>query len=162
MIVVSDTSTLINLAWIDRFSLLEQLYGSLLIPSAVWQEAVENGVGQPGSAEIKSADWIQIVKIQNIPLVVALQQDLDTGEAEAIALAVEQNAGLLLIDERLGRIMASRFGLSYIGLIGVLITAKQKGLLTTLKTDLDKLRQVAGFYISDQLYHQVLADQGEI
>ena len=162
MIVVSDTSTLINLAWIDRFSLLEQLYGSLLIPSAVWQEAVENGVGQPGSAEIKSADWIQIVKIQNIPLVVALQQDLDTGEAEAIALAVEQNADLLLIDERLGRIMASRFGLSYIGLIGVLITAKQKGLLTTLKTDLDKLRQVAGFYISDQLYHQVLADQGEI
>ena len=154
MIVISDTSPLINLAWIGKFSLLEQLYGSMLIPTAVWQEAVEMGGGQPGSAEIKAADWIQIVEVQNTPLVIALQQDLDAGEAEAIALALEQNADLLLIDERLGRTTASRFGLSYIGLIGVLITAKKQGLLTAIKPDLDMLRRVAGFYISDQLYHR--------
>lgn len=162
MIVVSDTSTLINLAWLNRFALLQQLYGSLLIPSAVWQEAVEKGIGQPGSEEIKSANWIQVVEVQNTPLVTALQQDLDAGEAEAIALAIEQNADLVLMDERLGRATASRFGLSYIGLIGVLVVAKQKGLLTTLKPDLDKLRRVAGFYISDPLYYRVLGDHGEI
>jgi predicted nucleic acid-binding protein len=162
MIVVSDTSTLINLAWIDRFLLLEQLYGSLLIPPAVWQEAVEVGSGQPGSEEIKAANWIQKVEIKNTPLVTALQQDLDAGEAEAIALAIEQNADLLLMDERLGRATASHFGLSHIGLIGVLIAAKQQGLLTVLKPELDKLRRVAGFYISDQLYYRIIADQGEI
>ena len=162
MIVISDTSPLINLAWIGKLSLLEQLYGSLLMPTAVWQEAVEMGAGQPGSTEIKAAAWIQIVEVQNTPLVIALQQDLDAGEAEAIALALEQNADLLLIDERLGRTTASRFGLSYIGLIGVLITAKKQGLLTAIKPDLDMLRRVAGFYISDQLYHRILEDQGEI
>jgi predicted nucleic acid-binding protein len=162
MIVISDTSPLINLAWIGRFSLLEQLYSSLLIPPSVWQEAVQVGVGQPGSAEIKAANWIQVVEVQNTPLVIALQQDLDAGEAEAIALALEKNADLLLIDERLGRKTASHFGLSYIGLIGVLISAKRRGLLTALKPELDKLRQVAGFYISEPLYHRILEDQGEI
>ncbi|MFO7682680.1 MAG: DUF3368 domain-containing protein [Chloroflexota bacterium] len=162
MIVISDTSILINLAWIGRFSLLEQLYGSLLIPTAVWEEAVEKGAGQPGSAEIKSAAWIQVVKVQNTPLLIALQQDLDPGEAEAIALALEHNADMLLIDERLGRATALHFGLSYMGLIGVLTNARQQGLLTALKPDLDKLRRVAGFYISEHLYQRILADQGEI
>ena len=162
MIVISDTSPLINLAWIGKFSLLQQLYGSLLIPTAVWQEAVEKGSGQPGSAEIKSADWIQVTKVQNTTLVMALQQDLDAGEAEAIALALEQNTTLLLMDERLGRMTASHFGLSCTDLIGVLVAAKRQGLLTTLKPDLDMLRRVAGFYISDQLYHRILEDQDEI
>jgi predicted nucleic acid-binding protein len=149
MIVVSDTSILINLAWLDRLFLLRELYGDLLIPQAVWHEVVKRGAGKPGAAEVKAADWIQVREVVNKDLVRALRQDLDAGEAEAIALAVEVEADLLLMDERLGRETAQHFGLRYLGLIGVLLIARQRELITGIKPDLDRLRQVAGFYISE-------------
>ena len=161
MIVVSDTSVLINLAWLDKLFLLAKLYGDLLVPSAVWHEVVEKGAGKPGADEVKAADWIQVREVVNTALVQALRQDLDAGEAEAIALAVEVDANLLLMDERLGRATAQHFGLRYIGLIGVLMMARQRKLITEIKPDLDRLRQVAGFYISESLYERVLKDVAE-
>jgi predicted nucleic acid-binding protein len=161
MIVVSDTSVLINLARLDKLFLLHKLYGNLLIPLAVWREVVERGAGKPGADEVKAADWIQVREVANTALVRALRQDLDAGEAEAIALAVEVNADLLLMDERLGRATAQHFGLRYIGLIGVLLMARQRKLITEIKPDLDRLRQVAGFYISESLYKRVLKDAAE-
>ena len=74
----------------------------------------------------------------------ALRQDLDAGEAEAIALAVEVEADLLLMDERLGRETARHLGMRYVGLIGVLITAKRNGLIDDVKSRLAALRAVAG------------------
>lgn len=162
MIVVSDTSILINLAWLDRLHLLYKLYGDLLIPYAVWQEIVEKGAGKPGATEVQAADWIQICSVTNIALVRALRQDLDAGEAEAIALALETTADLLLMDERLGRATAQHLGLRYIGLIGVLITAKQHGFVSQIKPDLERLRQVAGFYIAEPLYQRILEDTAEV
>lgn len=100
--------------------------------------------------------------MSNRPLAVALQRDLDAGEAEAIALAVETNADLLLMDERLGREEANNLGLNCIGLIGVLIAAKRKGLVAEIKPLLDALRDVAGFWISGALYRRVLRDEGEL
>lgn len=161
MIVVSDTSVLINLAWLDKLPLLNKLYGDLLIPSAVWHEIVEKGARKPGADEVKTADWIEVREVANTALVRALRQDLDAGEAEAIALAVEMDADLLLMDERLGRATAQHFGLHYIGLIGVLMMARQRKLITEIKPDLDRLRQVAGFYISESLYKRVLKDAAE-
>jgi predicted nucleic acid-binding protein len=161
MIVVSDTSVLINLAWLDKLPLLNKLYGDLLIPSAVWHEVVEKGVRKPGADKVKTADWIEVREVVNTALVRALRQDLDAGEAEAIALAVEMDADLLLMDERLGRATAQHFGLRYIGLIGVLMMARQRKLITEIKPDLDRLRQVAGFYISESLYKRVLKDVAE-
>ena len=161
MIVVSDTSVLINLAWLDRLPLLNKLYGDLLIPSAVWHEVVERRAGKPGADDVKVADWIEVREVVNTALVRALRQDLDAGEAEAIALAVEMDADLLLMDERLGRATAQHFGLRYIGLIGVLMMARQRKLITEIKPDLDRLRQVAGFYISESLYKRVLKDVAE-
>ena len=162
MIVVSNTSPLINLARISQLDLLHQLYGEMLIPEAAWQEAVVNGAGQPGANEIQAASWVRRQAVSNRPMVQALQQDLDAGEAEAIVLAMELHADLLLMDERLGRETAQHLGLRYIGLIGVLIAAKSKGLITQIKPQLDALRQVAGFYIDTVLYNRALQDAGEV
>lgn len=162
MIVISDSSVLINLAWIQRLELLPKLYGEVIVPTAVWQEVVLEGAGKPGAKELKTAVWLQVKEPKNKPLVHALRQDLDAGEAEAITLAIEQNADLLLMDERIGRTAAQHFNLPIIGLIGILVTAKQKQMLPEIKSSLDNLRQQAGFYISEPLYKRVLRDADEL
>lgn len=162
MMVVSNTSPLINLAWIGQLDLLRELYGELLIPEAVWDEIVTQGVGQPGAEEVRTAGWIKTSAVKNSHLVRALRQELDAGEAEAIALALESRAVLLLMDERLGRETARHVGLDYTGVIGVLVEAKRKGLIDSVKSYLDRLRHGAGFRISEALYHRVLQDEGEI
>ena len=161
MSVVSNASALINLARIGKPDLLRELYGQLLIPQAVWQEVVVEGVGQPGADEVKSATWIKSQAATNRQLVRALQQDLDAGEAEAIALALEIKADLLLMDERLGRETARHLGLRYVGLIGVLIESKRKGLIGAIKPHLDALRDLACFHVKEALYLRVLQDEGE-
>jgi len=141
--------------------LLPRLYGELLIPQAVWNEVVVKGVGQPGAEEIKSAVWIKTVAVANDELVLALQRDLDSGEAEAIALALEKKADLLLMDEHLGRDAARYFGVRYMGLLGVLTEAKYRGEIEAVKPVLDLLRNRAGYRISVELYQRVLHDTGE-
>ena len=110
MSIVSIASPLINLARIGKLDLLRQLYGELVIPEAVWHEVVVKGVGQPGVDEIKAASWIKTQQVANRQLVQALRQELDAGEAEAIALTIETKAELLLMDERLGRETARHLG----------------------------------------------------
>lgn len=96
MIVVSDASALINLARIGELGLLRQLYGEIVIPQAVWQEVVVEGAGQPGADAVGKASWIRAKEVTNEHLVRALRQDLDAGEAEAIALVLELKAHLLI------------------------------------------------------------------
>jgi len=159
--VVSNASPLINLARIGKLDLLRELYGELVVPEAVWQEVVVQGAGQPGADEVEAAAWIKRHAVTNRSLVHALQQDLDAGEAEAIALASEIQAELLLMDEHLGRETARHLGLRYVGLIGVLIQAKRKGLIGAIGPHLDALRNVAGFRVTDSLHLRVLQDEGE-
>ena len=91
----------------------------------------------------------------------ALQQELDAGETEAIVLALEIGADLLLMDERIGREVARHFGLRYTGLIGILIEAKRKGRINAIKPHLDLMRNIAGFRLSNELYLRVLQDEKE-
>lgn len=162
MKVVSNASPLINLARIGQLALLPHIFGRLLIPDAVWQEVVVDGQGQPGAEEIRLADWIERTSVTNSPLVHSLRQELDAGEAEAIALAIEQKADWLLMDERLGRQTAQHFGLGHIGVIGILQVAKQRGDIQALRPLLDDLRYIAGFRISSLLIDRVLQDAGEL
>lgn len=156
MKVVSNTSPIINLAAINHLDVLRQVFGTILIPQAVYHEIVVVGSGQPGADEVQGANWIQVHAITNQPLITVLTLSLDQGEAEAIALAVETQADLVLLDERMGRSVASHFGLKCIGLLGILIEAKRTGVLPAVKPVLDDLRSKAGFWVSPALYHQVL------
>lgn len=161
MTIVSNASPLVSLARIDKLDLLQQLYEEVTIPDAVRHEVVVEGAGQPGSGEVEAAPWINRRSVANRPLVRALQQHLDPGEAEAIALALELGAELLLMDEHLGRETARHLGVRYTGVIGVLIEAKRKRLLTAVKPHVDALRNIAGFYMGNALYRRVLQDEGE-
>jgi len=159
--IVSNASPLINLARIGKLDLLRELYGKLLLPEAVWHEVVIDGAGQPGADEVEGAIWIERRVAKNKQLVQALKQELDAGEAEAIVLALEEGADWLLMDEHLGRETAHHLKLRCIGLVGVLLAAKNKGLISAIKPCLDALRDSASFRIKDSLYTRILRDENE-
>jgi hypothetical protein len=117
MIVVSNTSPLTNLAVIGQFNLLEKLYSNIHIAEGVWNELNAQGKHWPGREEVAKSDWIERYEVKNQRLVNALRQDLDRGEAESIALSLELNADLIILDEKEGRHTAQRFDLNVIGVI---------------------------------------------
>lgn len=156
MIVISDSSPLLNLAIIDQLELLQQLYGTVVIPQAVYQEVVVNGAEMPGADTIEAASWIVVEEAKDRVLVKALQTQLDSGEAEAIALAVELTADLLLLDERKARNVAAHLDLNFTGLLGMLVEAKHKGHVAAVKPLLDLLVTQARFWIGPELYQLVL------
>jgi len=161
MIVVSNTSPILNLSTIGRLSILGHLYGRVLVPEAVWQE-LESIQAERGETEsVLSHPWLETRSVVDRRLVGALRAELDPGEAEAIVLAIEVSADLVLIDERKARGAASRFGLRYIGLLGVLIDAKHRGIIPSVKDVLDRLIVDAGFWVSAPLYARVLNQAGE-
>jgi uncharacterized protein len=160
MIVVSDTSAISNLAAIGRLELLQQLYGIILIPPAVYQEILDSGETDPATLAIQTLDWIECQPITNQSLWQKLQINLDLGEAEAITLAVELKADRLIIDERRGRNEAIQLGLEVTGLLGILIAAKQQGFISLVQPILDDLR-ANGFWIHDRLYTETLQLAGE-
>jgi predicted nucleic acid-binding protein len=159
--IVSNTSPIINLACIDRLDVLPALFGEIAIPDAVFHEIATAHPDAPGASDVRTAPWVRRRSVVNRPLVDSLRLELDPGEAEAIACAVEANAKLLLIDERRGRLVALRLGLATTGLMGVLLLARKKGLIESIRPLLDDLRRVAGFWIGDALYAQVLREAGE-
>ena len=160
MKVVSNTSPLTNLAAIGQFGLLGQLYGRLSIATGVWDELNAFGHAWPGRAETASASWLERFKVLNTPLVKTLRRDLDRGEAETIALALELQADLVLMDEREGRHAAQRLGLRTLGVVGILLDAKQQELLTAVRPAFDALR-AAGFYLGGPVYRKGLELAGE-
>jgi uncharacterized protein len=161
MIVVSNTSPISNLIVIGEISLLQQIYPKVLIPPAVHLELTRLPSLQPTMFSLLEAGWLEIQAPTNLKLLDTLNQTLDSGEAEAIALAVELSANRLLIDERLGRSIAASYGLKLRGLLGILINAKQQGLIPVLKPILDRLIDQAGFRVSQALYDQTLQEVGE-
>lgn len=135
----------------------------MLIPTAVADELQRGSENDPRIATTLSQDWIEVRQPRNIPQVESLQQDrnLDRGESEAIALALELNAEGLLIDERLGRIEARRLGLSIVGVLGLLLVAKRRGLVSAVQPIIDDLINEAGFRVSNPLDQEVLRAAGE-
>jgi predicted nucleic acid-binding protein len=161
VIVVSDTSPLMNLAVVEHLRLLHQLYDTVLIPDAVWNELTSLSSQHAEVADVQTLSWLERYPGTTRAVVHALQAELDLGEAEAIALAVEKHADLLLMDERRGRQVAARMGLTSIGLLGILLEAKRREFLSEVKPILDDLIAKAGFWVSSQLYFRVLQAASE-
>jgi len=160
--VVSNTSVLIGLSTIGQLSFLcEKFPEGILIPEAVWREAVEEGGQRAGAREVAAADWIRVRPVSAKGTVSLLKRDLDEGEAEAIALAQEVGADLVLLDERDARRAARRLGLKVLGTVGLLVAAKRAGNVSNLREQLDALQTRAKFRLSQRLYERALREGGE-
>ena len=161
MIVVSDTTPLIGLASIGRLELLLQLFGEVYIPQAVYDETVtfgrEKGIAKQAVA---SADWIHVVEVKNRLAVDILLDEMDLGEVETIILAEEINADWVLMDEKKGRRKLKQLNLPKIGTIGILLKAKQLGLIPIFKSEIEKL-QNCSFAVSQSAVSEVLKLAGE-
>jgi uncharacterized protein len=156
MIVVSDTTPLIGLASIGRLELLQELFGDVYIPQAVFDETVTFGrAGSRAKQEVASADWIHIVEIKDRLAVNVLLDEMDLGEVETIVLASEMNADWVLMDEKKGRRKLAQLNIPKIGTLGILLKAKQLGLVSNLKSELDGL-QKSGFSVSPALIDEIL------
>lgn len=158
MIVVSDTSSLSNLLIIGRLDLLKRIFGRVIVPTAVETElyAVDRN-----RREFLKQDWIEVVRISNERLFRELRENLDIGEAEAITLSLELAADFLLIDDLAARNEARARGVRIIGVAGILVEAKRRGLIESVKPEIEKLVGIARFRMSSNLISEVLESVGE-
>lgn len=159
MIVVSDTTPLISLMKIGKLDLVNQLFGQVQIPNAVYEELVSNTRFPDESRQIRECSFIKRVDVADIQSVKLLRRSagLDAGESEAIVLSDSLSASLLLMDEAKGRQVAMQMGIRIMGTIGMLLVAYKEELLSeeeilncieTLKT--------TGRHISEKLYKQLI------
>jgi len=158
MLVVSNTSPILNLAIVGQLDRLRQQFGQIQIPPVVLDE-LKIAEDRPGSQPIQAAitaGWIQVQPVSNHSLVQLLRQTLDGGEAEAISLALELQSDWILLDERDGRKVAKSLGLQVTGVLGVLLRAKESGDLPSLQPVIADLTENAGFRIAPELLARVL------
>jgi uncharacterized protein len=155
-VVISDTSPLRALAHLGRVDIAAALLGEVIVPPAVAAELNRSGAVPrldvtvlAGFRVVAPADRSEVLRFLGLKL--------DSGESEAIALALELKADLLLIDERKGDAVAREAGLRTLGVIGLLLQAKEAGLVERLAPAIDHLRDGLNFYISDDLRRRVLA-----
>lgn len=148
-IIIADASCLIALSNIEELELLQAVYKEVIITPEVQAE-----FGNP------IPKWIKIEEVADTKKTQLLELELDKGESSAIALAVENENSLLIIDERKGRLVAKRMGLLIIGTLGIIIKAKENGIIERLKPILEKLEKVR-FRISPKLKKQILDKVGE-
>ena len=162
MIIVSDTSPVSNLILIERLDILRKLFTEIIIPTAVDAEIRALKQFDIDLSAYETAEWIKVSAPTNLQKVQTLQINLDEGEAQAIALALEINCDLLLMDERIGTNIARQEGLQTVGLVGVLIKAKEEKIIKEVREVLNELRNVAGFWLSNKLKKKILEELGEI
>lgn len=164
MLVISDTSAITNLAAIGHLDLLRELYTQIMIPEEVRDELVLGGAGNnPGALEVVSESWFIVVSVdgQARSRIAQTYPALDVGEVAALALAVERSADLILLDDQAARRAASALQLSYVGIVGILLEAKARLLVTLVKPILDDLRDRAGFRLAEAVYRDALQRAGE-
>ena len=162
MIIVNSTP-LINFSAIQRLDILKQLFKKIYIPSAVQKELLIDGNAYPNAEVIRNADFIVVkpIETKDKRLVDTLKMNLDEGESEVIALALERNANLIILDEIAGRNIAESYSIPLTGSIGCLMEAKNRGIISKIKPLLDRMQTEAGFWIHPKLYSRVLKDNDE-
>ncbi len=163
MRVVSNTSPISNLAIIGRLDVLSRQFGTICIPGGVRRELarLEHDEGSRSIEQALQQGWIQVEATVAGDLARNLASTLDAGEAEAIALASGSAADLLIMDESAGRAAARNLGITMTGTLGVLLKEKRAGRLTSMREEMDRLMNEAGFFISNRVRHLFLEAAGE-
>jgi hypothetical protein len=159
-LVVSDTSPLLNLALIERLDLLESQFSGLTIPNQVWEELARGENGLDALRALRDRGFLTVVDVERSDLFVEIFHELDLGETAALCHAIEHNADRILLDEMDGRRVARRHDLPVTGVVGILLRGADAGNVE-LETELDALRE-AGFWISDDLYSEILSRGGSV
>lgn len=152
--VVVNTSPLLYLHQVGCLELLQNLYSRILTPPAVIQELAvgkNQGINVP---DINAIEWISITPVKSISLIPAVI-DLGQGEAEVLALGLENHGSLLIFDDQLARRMANIYKLKYTGTLGVLVKAKKLGYLSSVAPVITMLRQ-QGMWLTDNIINDVL------
>jgi predicted nucleic acid-binding protein len=160
MIVISDTSCIGYLIIIDKLFLLKENFSQIIIPQTVYKEILQLS-SKYNLDKYLNANWIKTGTIKNRQFRQELLTTVDEGEAEAIVLAKEIYADLLLIHERKGTLLARSFGIKTIGLLGVLLLSKEKEIIPLVKPILDELISGTTFRIDKTLYSNVLKQANE-
>jgi len=163
MLAVSNTSPISNLASIKRLELLRLQFSVLWIPAGVAQEltAHPDPVTRAMLQTAMHDQWIRSATAQNSNLLSILLSSLHQGEAEAIALATDLKADIVIIGEQEARQLATQAGLSVTGVLGVLLRAKRRGQIRAVRPEIQALRDTARFFIAPALEARVLASAGE-
>ena len=160
VVVVSDSSPIRALCHLGLLSLCRDLYGSVIVPEAVRQE-----LRQPtmtcSALEITDYSGFEVRTPRSKPVDLGVPSDLDPGETEAITLAIELHADLVLMDERKGTEVAWRLGLATIGVFGVLLEAKRKALIDRVLPCVDRLVAEMRFFASPALRRRLAQLAGE-
>jgi len=147
---------------IDQLSLLHQLFGQLTIPPAVERELTQKHQRYPNVlAKVQQSGIVDVLEVKQTQLRDVLLLDLDSGEAEALTLAIEHRAALIILDEVNGRSIAEAQQLLYTGSIGCLVEAKRRGLLVAIRPHINAMRQQAGFWLRESVYERILRDTKE-
>ena len=158
MLIVSDTSCITNLIQINQFNLLSAIYTTVIISPVVKNELQQFHLFSDEDVEKLN---LVIQTPLNITAVNQLMLQLDAGEFESIILAEELKADFLLVDERKATKIANERGLTTIGILGVILLAKQNGHIASVKLLLDDLRFKTTFRFSDSLYTKIIQLAGE-
>ena len=162
MRVVSNTSPISNLAIIGRLDFLQRRYGVVRIPPAVAAElgALTHAAARALVDAALAGRWL-ITENVGASTLSGLDLSLDPGETEAIALARQSNADLLLMDEKRGREAARRLGLVVAGALGELLHAKLVGWIPAVRPEIVRLRQEARFFVDATVEQFILSQVGE-
>ena len=148
-VVIADTSCFIALSRIDALDLLRQVYGTVKTTNAV---AGEFGRPLPG--------WVTLADARDDLRYRTLALQVDRGEASAIALALETPDCTIILDDRKARMVATALGLSVTGTLGVVVKAKQRGLIPAFRPWLERFK-AAGFRSSDEVEQALLREADE-
>lgn len=153
--IVSNSSPIIHLAKIGKLELLKDFYEIVVVPEAVYRECTMEGKERAEVELIRNADWLKISQANDKKLVKLLQSSIDDGESEAITLALEIGADLILLDDSDAREKARLYDLRITGTIGILLRAEKEGKLSSIKETLEKLR-ITGFWIDTKLMSRLI------
>lgn len=143
-VVIADTTCFILLSKINRLSLLQQLFKSITTTNIIAKE-----FGKP------LPDWVIIEEINDPHYLDILKLEVDEGEASAITLSYEFDKSLLILDDLKARKVAKKLNLNFTGTLGIILKAKEVGLLNAIKPILEEI-QLTNFRLSDEIFYKIL------